>query len=481
MMKFTKLFRLAATITTLFSLAAPGLAYAAGSISLSANKSTVAAGGSLIVAIYVNAGGATVNAVQVDINYPASKLQYVGFSASGGAFEIAATNSGGDGAASIARGTTGAVTGSALVGTVTFKALAGTGSAAIGVSGSSSLVSDGNAVPYGSSGTSVNFGAAAASGSGSAKPAAPAAPAPPKDTAPPVITAIKTKDLTPFSVTITWETNEAADTTVEYGVETNYGLGTSVATPSTTHVAPLTSPFLAPEILLHYRIKSVDAAGNTAFSTDQTVQLPGVPVVVIVRGPDGKPQAGVTVSLDGDNGTTDARGRVTLHTTLGNKKITTNFQGATIQKPITVTKTAQTLPPYQLDLSKKPLNSWMLTSVGLFMMVLVLLAIDGVLFGSRLLARVAGLRFHRSAVAPVAPATPAASIADAEAPPAEPEPAVLDPEKTVATLMEEADLTMPVPLKIELQPLAPSHPPAVRKIHVTHRRKASKKSKPAIV
>ncbi len=474
-MKLQKLLRLTAVITALLTLGAPALAIAAGSISLSANKSTVSSGGSLIVAIYVNAGGAGVNAVQVDLNYPASKLQYVGFSATGGAFEIGAASSGGDGAASIARGTTGVITGSALVGTVTFRALAATGSAAIGVSGSSSLVVDGTAIVYSSSGTSVNFGAVAAAPGQPA--AAPAAPAPPKDTAPPTITAVKTKDLSPFGVTITWTTSEPADTAVEYGVDTNYGLSASSASLATAHSAALNSGFLAPQTLLHYRVKSADGAGNPAVSPDQTIQLPGVPVTVIVRGPDGQPQAGVSVTLDGDSGTTDSKGRVTLHSSLGNKKITTNFEGQAVQKPITVTKTAMPLPPYQLDLSRQPFNTWMLTSIGLFVLVLVLLAIDGVLFGSRILGRLAGLHIHRSLVpAATAAAVPVVAAAGSAAAAAQPEPspaaAALDdsPEKAVTRLMGEPepapaqpiriDDVKPLapPFKIELQPLAASKP-----------------------
>jgi hypothetical protein len=500
-----KLPSLLISLATLLALGMPALpANAAGaSISLTASKSTVASGATVIIAIYVNGGGANVNAVQADLSYPASRLQYVGFSATGSAFEIAASNGGGDGTASLARGTLSPVNGSALLGTVTFRALVGSGSASIGVAGSSSLVSDGNPIPYGSSGVTVNFGVSAA---GSSKATA-AAPAPPKDTTPPVISAIKAKDVTPFSAAITWTTSEAADSVVEYGLDATYGLSASVGTATTVHSIGLNSAFLTPETVLHYRIKSTDAGGNVASSPDQTLQLPGVPVTIVVRGANGKPQAGVEVTLDGQTGTTDNKGRVTLASSLGNKKITTNYQGVTVQKPITVSRSTKPLPPIQLDLAKKPLNGWMLTSLGLMVVVITLLAIDAVLFGSQFLAKLSGLRFRRPHLAlalgqlaahrpaihsiataptapkpssppPLVPAKPEPKTELRLEPLSEPEPAI-DINKTVSELMGEAtpppvaltapNAAPPAPIKISLEPLPSSAPkaPTVKAVPVT--------------
>ncbi|HVW23596.1 MAG TPA: hypothetical protein VHB51_03915 [Candidatus Saccharimonadales bacterium] len=386
---FRKLTLLAAPLGLLAALVAPALpALAAGaSITLDSNTSTVANGGSLVVAIYMNGGGQGVNAVEADISYPASQLQYVGFSSTGTAFEIGASSGGSNGLATVDRGTTSSVSGSGLVGTMTFKALVGSGSANIGVAGSSSLVVNGSAIPYTSSGLTVHFGA----GSSSSK--APAAPAPPKDTTAPTISQIAVKDLTPFSATITWTTSEAADSTVEYGLDANYGLSASNASPTISHSVKLSSAFLTPETLLHYSVKSTDSSGNVATSTDQSVQLPGVPVTIVVRGANGQPQAGVTVSLDNASGTTDANGQVVLRSSLGNKKIITNYQGVTIQRSITVNKSDKPQPPYKLDLARQPLNRWMLLSFGLGVAVLTLLAIDAFLFGSHFFRRATGL--HR--------------------------------------------------------------------------------------
>lgn len=368
----------------------PIVAHAAGtSFSMVANKATVANGGSLIVALYMNGGGTPINAMQLDLTFPASKLQYIGFSAGGSAFEIAASNSGGDGFASIARGTTGSVSGSGLIGTVTFKALASSGSAAINVAGSSALVNanDNSSVPYASYGVSVNFGAVAA-----APAAAAPAPEPVKDTTAPVITLIKNKAVTPFSASVTWTTNEDSDSVVEYGLDTNYGLSASASTRVTAHEVALSSAFIQPKVLLHYHVKSADEAGNVQVSPDQTLAIPGVPLTIIVLGADGKPQAGATVTVDNESGTTDDKGSVTLPTSLGNKRVTTSFNGVTLQKPVTVQKTNKPLPPVKLALSRAPVNRWMLTSAGLLFVVIVLVGIDALLFGSKLFARLIGVK-----------------------------------------------------------------------------------------
>jgi hypothetical protein len=361
-------------------------AYAAGaSISLVANKATVANGSSLIVAVYMNGGGSPINGIEADISYPASKLQYVGVNYSGSAFEISASGGGGDGAITLDRGTTSSVSGAGLVATITFKALAGSGSAAISVGGNSALVTDGNAVGFAPGGVSVNFGQVAAAAPSASAPSAPVAaepPAPPKDTTPPAITKVTVKSKTPYSAVIDWTTDEPSDSAIDYGLDANYGLSASQAGATTAHEVSLSSSFLTPKALLHYRVKSADSSGNVKTGTDQTLQLPGVPVTVVVRADNGKPQPNADVTLDNQTVTTDAKGQANLTASLGSKQVVITYNGVTVRRPITVGRATKPLPPYQLDLAKQPLNHWMLTSVGLIIIVLTLLGLDLVLFGS---------------------------------------------------------------------------------------------------
>ncbi len=91
-------------------------------------------------------------------------------------------------------------------------------------------------------------------------------PAPP-DTTPPTISAISAQAGT-TEATISWQTDEASTSAVEYGTSTAYGYVTADSTLVTQHTVKLTS--LTPDTLYHYRVCSTDASGNEAVSSDNT-------------------------------------------------------------------------------------------------------------------------------------------------------------------------------------------------------------------
>ena len=95
----------------------------------------------------------------------------------------------------------------------------------------------------------------------------------PPDTTPPVISNVQATAITASGATITWTTDEASNSVVEYGLTTSYGSTASNATNVTSHSMPLTG--LSGNTLYHYRVKSTDAAGNTATSVDHSFQTGG--------------------------------------------------------------------------------------------------------------------------------------------------------------------------------------------------------------
>ena len=104
------------------------------------------------------------------------------------------------------------------------------------------------------------------------------------DPTPPVITAVQATTITQSSATITWTTDEPADTLVEYGLSTSYGNSTTLnATLSTAHSQPLSG--LAANTTYHYRVKSKDASGNPATSADFTFTTTDLtaPVITAVQ------------------------------------------------------------------------------------------------------------------------------------------------------------------------------------------------------
>src|SRR2546430_8474507 len=82
--------------------------------------------------------------------------------------------------------------------------------------------------------------------------------------------------------TIAWVTNEASDSQVNYGLTTAYGSSTPVnASLVTSHLVTLSG--LAGSQLYHFRVRSRDAAGNLATSTDFTfTTLDGTPPSVSI-------------------------------------------------------------------------------------------------------------------------------------------------------------------------------------------------------
>ncbi len=89
------------------------------------------------------------------------------------------------------------------------------------------------------------------------------------DTTAPTISSVSSSSVTSSGATITWTTNEAANTQVEYGTSTSYGSSTTLnATLATSHSQSLSG--LTANTLYHYRVKSSDAAGNPATSGDYT-------------------------------------------------------------------------------------------------------------------------------------------------------------------------------------------------------------------
>jgi RHS repeat-associated protein len=91
-----------------------------------------------------------------------------------------------------------------------------------------------------------------------------------RTTSAPSITGVQASALSGAGATLTWSTDTAADTQVEYGTSTGYGNSTLLnPTIASSHVAQLGG--LSPSTVYHYRVKSRDASGNLATSSDLTL------------------------------------------------------------------------------------------------------------------------------------------------------------------------------------------------------------------
>jgi len=121
--------------------------YAAGPASLYVDpiSRTVNNGESFPVAVWVNTGGETVNAVQANLSYPADQLEVTGLDYTGTSFPAQAESTFGGGSIRMGRGVAPAspptwVTGANLIGTITFKAKVGSGTANVSFAAGSKVM-----------------------------------------------------------------------------------------------------------------------------------------------------------------------------------------------------------------------------------------------------------------------------------------------------------------------------------------------------
>jgi len=85
----------------------------------------------------------------------------------------------------------------------------------------------------------------------------------------PLISDVLVSGITNVSAVISWKTSDPADSQVEYGKTTDYGLSTSLNDPLvTSHSVSLSA--LQPNTTYHFRVRSKDNLGNKAVSADYT-------------------------------------------------------------------------------------------------------------------------------------------------------------------------------------------------------------------
>ena len=120
--------------------------------------------------------------------------------------------------------------------------------------------------------------------------------------------------MTSNSSTITWTTNEASTSQVDYGLTISYGSSSPLdATLVTSHSVALSG--LTAGTLYHYRVRSKDAVGNEQLSADATFTTtaaadttPPTGSVTINSGAAGTNNANVTLTLSAtDNSGTVAQ------------------------------------------------------------------------------------------------------------------------------------------------------------------------------
>ena len=95
------------------------------------------------------------------------------------------------------------------------------------------------------------------------------------DVVSPLISAVKIGTTTASSVTVTWQTNEKADSAINYGLQPDYGIVRVPVADRTTHSITLDN--LEPGRTYYFRVVSADVEGNQGLSADYRIQTDGAP------------------------------------------------------------------------------------------------------------------------------------------------------------------------------------------------------------
>lgn len=100
------------------------------------------------------------------------------------------------------------------------------------------------------------------------------------DGTPPTIFNVQVLNITTSTALVTWQTDEPANSRVDYGTTALYGSTVSNGSLVTSHAMQLTG--LPVDTVIHFRITSADAVGNSASTSDATFRTLPPPVAPII-------------------------------------------------------------------------------------------------------------------------------------------------------------------------------------------------------
>lgn len=157
--------------------------------------------------------------------------------------------------------------------------------------------------------------------------------------APPVVMAVQAVSITSSGATVTWATDQASSSQVEYGPTSSYGSSTPLDPALLTNHAVVLMG-LSPGTLYHYRVKSANGSTQLTSSGDYTFTTNVPPPVITVAQANGVTATSATITWTTDvvstsqvlYGTTAAYGS---STTLDSTPVTSHSQALTGLAPAT--------------------------------------------------------------------------------------------------------------------------------------------------
>lgn len=254
----------------------------ASTLSLSPSNTTIPQGSIVGVQVRLNTQGESINGVSAYLSYPSALLEVTSISYGSSAFGIAAESSFGGGSIRISRGSITGAKGNVTVATINFK----------GKSQGNGTVSfiGGSGAPRTSDSTdSLNL---SGSTGGTYTIGVPKPSIAPQDIAITNVASVTSTN----SASITWTTDVASDSTLEYGLQADrYILESYDKTLVKEHKMTI-GENLTPGETYHFRVKSLARSG-VGVSKDMTFQLKGYTVRIKVLDSNNNPVPNAEVTL----------------------------------------------------------------------------------------------------------------------------------------------------------------------------------------
>ena len=141
---------------------------------------------------------------------------------------------------------------------------------------------------------------------------------------PPAISNVTVINTALDSATITWTTDQFADSRVDYGTTASYGSSVADQTAITSHSIVLTG--LSPETIYHFKVTSTNSRGLTSSSADSTLNTIGPPTISsVATGNTTTNSATITWTTDQPTDSLVSYGTTTSYgSTVGDPAMTTN-------------------------------------------------------------------------------------------------------------------------------------------------------------
>jgi len=390
-------------------------------LSLSPSSQSVTTGSNLVVSVVIDPGGDSINSVQTIFTYSATNYSLVSI-VPGSSFTGAFTNTASSGSIQFVAGTTGSVTSMQTAATITLHATnTGTSSMSLtsvcpsgiyvscsaaydsttdnndlsSVSGGSYTVTAPPVAPTPSpaqtttqtttpkSNQITNTKSSSTSSTHSTTATSTSATTPSPTTTPAVtltIAGVKISNITATSANITWQTNIAANSKVEYGLTSKYGATAQSSEFTTNHSLMLSNPNLKPSTVYYYQIQSATSSGESATSDALQFTTASLTIDIRVLDVNNRPVAGSEVIVDGQMQTTNGSGIASFQQIpLGTQKVKivsgnkVTDQTITIGKPNSKTG-GYTLQKFNLvsDNNKSSIGLYIILAIGILIVVAVL-------------------------------------------------------------------------------------------------------------